>query len=96
MSSSTVQELLVFFKEMPSLISLILNTESEKTRMFGRGYWVVKRNGTNKEVTTRTLYRKAKDPVDLSSASLVMAVLLASRPMKNCVVSTIIGKVSFI
>ena len=124
--------------------------------MLGRGFWVVKRNGTNIEVTTQTLYRsgtvnsntvnskfhlirsyceivfynfpnisclkyavnsnfhlirsktlptndfeltvpdlyhKAKDPVDLSSASLVMAVFLASRPMNNCVASTIIGKV---
>ena len=63
--------------------------------MLGRGFWVVKMNGTNIKVTTQTLYHKAKGPVDLSSASLVMAVLLASRPMKNCVVSTIIGKVSF-
>ena len=67
---------------MPSLISLILNTES-KTRMLGRGFWVVKRNETKIEVTTQTLYHKAKDLVDLSSASRVMAVLLASRPMKT-------------
>ena len=61
MSSNTVQELLVSFKEMPNLISLILNKESEKHECWAEVFWVVKRNGTKIEVT---LNHKAKDLVD--------------------------------